>query len=271
MTANISWKLRMEHKGFSHIWLSWRKGNIHFDPTESPSEEDIVVLLWTWPERIMQTAKEIASGKKLVVIAAQEVLDWLRSFGSFDGYADRYEKNGLSIQLTPYESFPAWIFPETLERFRALFRHPKTSLSRLVQKRKTPHSMPRVAEVTFPSGAKLVHLNLSLHRKQQESWLQAYAKKCGSVNWMITGIDYNQTESFVQNLSFFNSPLILVADLLSDSRKTLGLPTQWLTPVVDRLLDIFQTQQSEQQAFVFAPHASFRFENTELLAKQENL
>ena len=92
----------------------------------------------------------------------------------------------------------------------------------------------------------------------------------GSINWMITGIDYNQTETFIQNLSFFNSPLILVTDLLSDSRKSLGLPTQWLTPVVDRLLDIFQTRQSEQQAFVFAPHASFRFDNIELLANQEN-
>ena len=218
----------------------------------------------------MQTANDIASGKKLVVIAAQEILDWLHSFGSFEGHADRYEKNGLCIQLTPYEAFPPWIFPETLERFRVLFRHPRTSLLRLFRQSKTPNSMPRVAEVIFPSGAKLVHLNLSLHRKQQESWLQAYTKKCGSINWMITGIDYNQTETFIQNLSFFNSPLILVTDLLSDSRKSLGLPTQWLTPIVDRLLDIFQTQQSEQQAFVFAPHASFRFDNTELLATQEN-
>ena len=270
MTANISWKLRMEHQGFSHLWLSWTNGNIHFDPNTALQDGAIVILLWSWPERIMQTAREIEKGTQLIVVAAQEILDWLDNFGSFEGHADQYIGNGLSIRLTPYEAFPAWIFPEGMERFRILFRHPKTSLIRLFQKKGLPISMPRSAELVFPSGAKLVHLNLSLHRKQQESWLQAYAKQCGDINWLVTGIDYNQTEMFIQNLSFFNSPLILVTDLLSDSRKSLGLPTQWLTPIVDQLLDIFTTQKSAKQAFVFAPHASFRFDNTELLAKQEN-
>lgn len=131
-------------------------------------------------------------------------------------------------------------------------------------------SMPRAAEISFPSGAKLVHINLALHKHQQESWIKAYAQQCSSIDWLITGIDYNQAEIYSQNLSFFNSPLILVTDLLSDSRKSLGLPTQWLTPIVDQLLDIFKKENTNQQAFVFAPHASFRFNNTDLIVNKEN-
>jgi hypothetical protein len=128
--------------------------------------------------------------------------------------------------------------------------------------------MPRAAEISFPSGVKLVHLNLALHRLQQQSWLEAFAEQCGEISWLIGGIDHKQKEAFVQNLSFFNSPLILVTDLLSDSRRSIGLPTQWLTPIVDGLLDMFETNNTNQLAFAFAPQASFRFNNTDLQPKE---
>ena len=147
-------------------------------------------------------------------------------------------------------------------------RHPRSVLKKLYARRGLPNSMPRTAELSFPSGAKIVHLNLSMHRLQQKSWLDAFAKQCGDINWIIGGIDHKQKQAFVQNLSFFKCPLILVTDLLSGSRRSIGLPTQWLTPIVDELLDIFQENKTNQQAFVFAPYASFRFNNTELQPKE---
>jgi hypothetical protein len=110
---------------------------------------------------------------------------------------------------------------------------------------------------------------LALHRLQQESWLQAYAQQCGPFNWLIGGIDHKQKQAFVQNLSFFDCPLILVTDLLSGSRRTIGLSTQWLTPIVDELLDLFEQNKTQQLAFVFAPFASFRFNNTDLQPKEK--
>ena len=269
MTENISWKLRIEHQGYCHLWLSWPQGNIHFDPTTDIETDDLVILLAPTPERISDTAKAISAGKKPVVVAAQEIIDWLRAFGDFPGYADKCTYKNITVSLTPYEPFPAWVWPEGLERIRAGIRHPRSVLKKIITKRSMPHSMPRVAELTFPSGAKLVHANLSLHRLQQESWLKSYAQQCSSVDWLIAGVDHKQASSFTQNLSFFDSPLILVTDLLSDSRKEVGLPTQWLTPVVDSLLDHFQENNTQQLAFVFAPHASFRFNNTNVQATQE--
>ena len=268
MTEEISWKLRIEHKSFAHLWLSWQAGNIHFDPTDNIEDGDIIILLWTWPERICQTAQAISTGKNIVVVAAQEILDWLTSFGSFEGHADLYTIDGTTIRLTPYEAFPEWTWPEGLERVHVALRHPRSVLKKLYARRGLPHSMPRAAEISFPSGAKLVHLNLSLHRLQQKSWLKAFSEQCGAISWIIAGIDHKQKQAFVQNLSFFNCPLILVTDLLSGSRRAIGLPTQWLTPIVDELLDIFQDNNTNQQAFVFAPYASFRFNNTDLQPKE---
>lgn len=269
MAESISWKLRIEHQGYCHLWLNWSQGNIHFDPTDDIETGDLVILLASAPERINDTAKAISEGKKPVVVAAQEIIDWLRSFGDFQGHADKGTYKNISISLTPYEPFPAWVWPEGLERLRAGIRHPRSALKKILSKQSMPKSMPRVAHLTFPSGATLVHANLSLHRLQQKSWLQSYAQQCTSIDWLIAGVDYKQISSFTQNLSFFDSPLILVTDLLSDSRKEVGLPTQWLTPFVDSLLDYFRENNTKQLAFVFAPHASFRFNNTNVQATQE--
>ena len=264
MQEDISWKMRMEHKGYSHLWLSWSLGNIHFDPASSLNDGDIVILLWVWPERLVETAQAISAGKKLIVIASQEIIDWLQNFGSFDGYADHFHEQNLSIKLTPYEGFPSWTWPEGIERIRTAISHPLRVFKRLLRKHSMPNSMPRVAEVTFPSGVTLVHLNLSLHRLQQKSWLQSYSQKCGEIDWLIAGIDQNQDDAFVENLSFFQTDLILVTDLLSGSRKEVGLKTQWLTPIVDNLLDIFEASSSSKKAYVFAPFASFRFNTKDL-------
>ena len=269
MTDNISWKLRIEHQGYCHLWLSWAQGNIHFDPIKNIETEDLVILLAPDPSRINDTAQAISEGKKPVVVASQEIIDWLRSFGEFQGYADKGTYKDISISLTPYEPFPAWVWPEGVERIRAGIRHPRSAFKKILAKHSMPKSMPRVAQLTFPSGAKLVHANLALHRLQQESWFQSYTQQCTSIDWLIAGVDHKQISAFTQNLSFFDSPLILVTDLLSDSRKEVGLPTQWLTPVVDSLLDNFRENDTKQLAFVFAPHASFRFNNTNVQATQE--
>ena len=269
MTENISWKLRIEHLGFCHLWLSWSQGNIHFDPITNISPGDLVILLGSTPKRINDTAQAISEGKNPVVVAAQEIIDWLRTYGDFQGYADKGTYKGITISLTPYEPFPAWVWPEGLERIRAGIRHPRSVLKKILAKQSMPKSMPRVAQLRFPSGATLVHANLSLHRLQQKSWLESFTQQCSSIDWLIAGVDYKQAPSFTQNLSFFDSPLILVTDLLSDSRKEVGLPTQWLTPVVDSLLDQFREKNTQKLAFVFAPHASFRFNNTNVQAIQE--
>ena len=265
MNENISWNLRIEHKGFSHLGLNWHRGEILFDPICDIASSNIIILLNNTPERVRATAEAIRQGKKPIVIAAQEILDWLSSFGLFEGHSDSYEYNALKIQLTPYEGFPAWKWPESLERIQAGIRHPTKAIKKIFSKRKLPNSMPRVALIQFPSGAKLLHLNLSLHKAQQENWLKAYAAQSGECNWLIGGVDFQQTKEFSQNLSFFKSPLILVTDLLSDTRKAVGLPTQWLTPTVDELLNYFEQHKTNQMAFAFVPHASFRFHNTKLM------
>ena len=269
MEEDISWKLRIEHKGFSHICMHWIHGFIHIDPSRETKEHCIILLLAPTPQRIVATAEMIQKGKKIVVVAAQEIIDWLSKFGSFEGYVDEYSQNGLHIALTPYEEFPAWRWPESLERLRAAIQSPIPVLKRVISKWKLPKSMPRVAKITFPSGATLVHLNLALHKDQDPNWIQAFATQCGEVNWILAGMDHHQSKAFSQNLSFFKSPLILVTDLLNDTRKAIGLPTQWLTPTVDELLNSFHQKSTKQMAFAFAPHASFRFNNINLMASQE--
>ena len=264
MSSDLPWELRLEHQGYSHLTLNWKRGNIHFDPHLEPEDNDVVILLWSWPERILATAEAIRNGKKIRVVAAQEILDWLAGFGAFEGYANSAVLDGCTIQLHPYEPFPDWTWPESIQKIAAGLRSPKKIVRRLYRKRKLPFSMPRIATVRFPSGVQFLHLNLSLHREQKQSWVREMQQKIGTSDWILCGCDYHQDEILAQNLPFFEGDLILITDLLSDSRRALGLPTQLLTPVVDRFLDQFSNEDRSKQFHVFAAHASFRFNQKSL-------
>ena len=258
MDSAFPWNLRMEHLGFAHLRLQWAEGLIHFDPCGGIGEGDVVVLLWNWSERLAATAEAVREGKKPIVAAAPEILEWLQGFGELEGSTGGADVGGIGIELRAYQPMPEHSVRENLRKARSVLTHSRQVARRLRRKRRLPSCQPNIACLSFPSGARLLHMNLSLHRFAERSWIESVQKEFSRPNWLIAGCDYHHEQSVLAALPGFEAERILVTDLLGDSRRSIGLPVQLLTPVVDQALS------SGLEAYVFSPHASFRFDTIPL-------
>jgi hypothetical protein len=71
---------------------------------------------------------------------------------------------------------------------------------------------------------------------------------------MLVGVDYGEETSFVAQVGRMEAQRLLVTDLIGSIRRSNGLPTSLLTPVVDQL------QSLGLDAYVFATKVTMRFE-----------
>jgi hypothetical protein len=114
--------------------------------------------------------------------------------------------------------------------------------------------VPRVIELSFREGGRLVHLGCSLHNLTPEDWLEDAVQRFKGANWLIVGIHHGQSDAVLAHTHRFEAKLVLVSDLVNEARRQVGLPTEWLTPTVDRL------QDQGIAAHPFPPQSSMRFE-----------
>jgi hypothetical protein len=261
MDSVFPWDLRIEHLGFAHLRLQWVGGILHFDPCGEIGEGDTVVLLWNWAERLQATADAVREGKRPVVVAPKEILGWLEGFGELGAGSGGTEVQGIGIELREYSPIPEHSVRERMRKAKSAITHSRQVARRLRRKRGLPSSQPRIASLVFPSGARLLHMNLSLHGFAARPWIEEIQKEFPSPDWLIAGCDYHHDESVLASLPGFEAERILVTDLLADSRRSIGLPVQLLTPLVD------QAMSNGLDAYVFSPHASFRFDTTPLTNK----
>ena len=73
-------------------------------------------------------------------------------------------------------------------------------------------------------------------------------------DWLIVGANFGEQAVVEAHVPAFEAGVVLVTDLLNEARRELGMPTELLTPLVDRLC------LAGVQAHPFSKGASYRFE-----------
>ncbi|MGC6509390.1 MAG: hypothetical protein ACON4U_13300 [Myxococcota bacterium] len=255
----LPWKLRLYHHGFAHISLSWEGRDIHFCPIEPIEEDAVAVVLWSWPEHLQGCIDTLKQGRTLTLVAPPEIIDYLSTFGRVIG-SSHFEEAGLVIDLHPYEPIPEWSIRGGAERIKAGLQRPFRTLRRLHKKRQIPPCEPHIANIIFPSGARLVHLNTALHNTTVPSQLTEWSQQFGDPDWTLSGLDVGHHESWYNQIVQFTTGAILLCDLLGDSRRRNGMSTPLLTPIVDTAVT------KNINAFVFATYASYRYDTVDLIS-----
>jgi len=115
-----------------------------------------------------------------------------------------------------------------------------------------PH--PRVVELELPDGGRLVHIGCALHSETPRDWIEQTAEQFGGSDWLIACIPYGEGQAFLEYLPLFNAQIVLVTDLINEGREQRKLPTELMTPIVDKL------QDQGIAAYPFPPQSSQRFE-----------
>jgi hypothetical protein len=227
---------------------------LRFDPRAPPAADDVVALTWAWPEHVDGTAAAAAAGARPTVVAPSAVLQWIAARGDVDGGAAQLQVDGMHIEQEPYAPIP-WATPsEAVFKAASALRRPDRALRRLALRRGRPSAPPVVTRVTFPDGEQLVHLNLSLHAGTEAPWADALSGRWGGARWLIVGVDHGHDDAVLRHLPAFQARHIILTDLLSETRRALGLPTRLLTPLRDRAV------AQGLDAYVLVSGAALRFE-----------
>lgn len=160
---------------------------------------------------------------------------------------------GVRVASEPYEPIP-WATPrEAVRKLRAALLNPVTAGERITKRLTETSEKPHVYELTFPDGARLVHLACSLHSGTDPAWLDSARQRYSGADWMIVGVDYEEEAAVLEHLPGFSPGVLMLTDLINDERSKLGMPTRLLTPMVDKLID------RGVNAFPFAGGATYRF------------
>jgi hypothetical protein len=223
-----------------------RRGRtIRFDPARPVAPGEIVIVTAADPERLAHVDIEQAS-----VVAAQPVLDWLQPR---DGHAAPVTLDGVQIEMIPYVPASSQAIA-LLSKAQGVARRPTNAARRLLARARGPRAAPQVTILTFRSGERLVHLNLSLHRRTPPEWLADVQARAAGAQWLIVGVVPGQGDAVTQALAGFSPQKVLFTDFVADTWRGLGRPVELLTPTADQAI------AAGIEGYVFVSQASFRFE-----------
>lgn len=252
--SNFPWELRIELEGSASLKVERKGRTVRFDPIDAPAADDIVVLTWSESQRVAATAEALQAGVHPTVVASAELGPWLDEQGATGRPTAPCTVDGVEIELMAYQPIPYAEGAELGYKVVSALSDPLGAARRLRRRARLPKSAPVVVGLRLPSGQRLVHLNLSLHRHTPADWLEQAVARFGGADWVVVGVDYGHDEAFYQQISRFEPGHLLVADLVGDDRRAMGLPTGVLTPLVDRLV------ADGHSAYVFPCRSSLRFE-----------
>ena len=246
------YRLRISHEGRAGVRLERPGRHFRINPLQPLQPGEVSVINWQWPEHLQATADAVRAGMNPTVIAPAPVLDWLSGIGSIERGGAGVD--GLSVQLIPYEPIPPITPIEAVYKARAAAKNPRRAISRLLQKRGLPQCDPQVVVITFEDGKKLVHLNLALHEGTPDRWRAEYEATLSGAEWLLVGVDHGEDAAVLDRLGRLSPRRVLFTDVISETRRWLGMPTALLTPTVDRAVTL------GLDAYPFVSQASFRFE-----------
>jgi hypothetical protein len=219
-----------------------------------PDPGDICLVTWNTAERVRGVLSAVRAGHEPIVLAEDNVLKWLGGFGRVDARRLPTGIDGLKIEVVPYKPLRQASRFDGLRKVRKAMGSPLNATRRLRQWAGQPSATPLICEISFPDGERLLHLNCALHGETDSVWLEQNAPRLVGADWTVVGVDYEQADAMRQRIGSFEPRLVLVTDVVSDARRQMGLPTQLLTPTVDKLIT------DGLDAHVFVSEASVRFE-----------
>jgi hypothetical protein len=254
------YRLRIQHPEYAEIRVE-RKGRfLRVDPFDAPHDDEIVVLTSPAPHRARATVEALREGRRLTVIAAPPVLDWLARAGSVDGHAFPHTVDGVTVDGMAYTA-PTQARPlAQLLRASVIGARPGASLRRLAEQARAPAVDPHIVSLAFAAddpatdGGRLLHLDLALYRDADPAWVERAAARFGGAEWLLAGFAWGEGDGVLTHVGRFGAKRVLVTELVNAERREMGLPTELVTPVRDRLA------ASGIEAHVFATQASYRFE-----------
>lgn len=248
------YRLRILHPEGAALRLERKGSFFHVDPVEPPEAGDTVILTASTPYRARGTVEALAAGRRLTVVAARPVLDWLATYGTLDPIAAPATLDGVGIEamafVPPRAARPLGHFL----RASVIGTRTGPSLRRIADSTRFPNTEPQAYQLTLEDGARLVHLDHALHRDTDPAWLDAAIARFGAPEWLLVGVPWGEADAVVAMAPRFAARRILVTELQKDERREAGLPTELVTPVRDRL------HAAGIEAHVFATQASYRFE-----------
>lgn len=248
------WRLRIGHEGYSSIRVERPGRFFRFDPRKPPGPTDVTVLTWVEPERTMGLRAAMAAGAAPAVVATPPVRTWLHSLGKVEDQSPGGRIDRVLVEALEYRPVPYATPPEALRKTRAALLNPLMAARRLGTRARLPTCNPIAVQLTLPDGGRLLHLNCALHRDTDPEWLARAAERFGGADWTIVGVDFGEDEAVAELLPRFAPRQVLVADLLNDARRDIGLATGIVTPLVDRLI------AAGLDAHPFVREATFRYE-----------
>ncbi len=248
------YRLRIQHPEYAELRME-RKGRfIRIDPAESPSDDDIVVLTAPTPHRSRATVDALRAGRRLTIVAAPAVLEWLGRAGSVDAHPFPAVIDGVTIDALAYTA-PRGARPLAhFLRASIAGARPAAALRRMSDAASAPTADPVALMLTFEDGSRLVHLDLALHKDTSPAWIDQAITRFGGSEWLIVGFAWGEGPAVMTHAGRFAAKRVLVTELVNAERREMGLPTELVTPVRDRLV------AGGVEAHVFATQASFRFE-----------
>jgi len=253
--TDFPWRLRLTHEGHSAIRVEWPGTPIRFDPFAEVSDAEHCVLTWHECERAEGVVAAIRAGVEPTVVATPDLRMWLHGFGAVDDFTlgGKLDKKVL-VEAMEYKPIPYATPSEFVRKAAAGLANPLTAARRLRRRVRLPEAAPIIVRLTFPDGGTLLHLNCSLHDDTDAEWLARATQKYAGADWVICGVDYEAHDAVQELVGRFEPKVLLVTDLVNDTRAAIGLPTRILTPLVDALKD----KGLDAEAFVEG--ASYRYE-----------
>jgi hypothetical protein len=248
------YRLRIQHPDSAEIRIE-RKGRfIHVDPVEALGDDDIVVLTSPAPHRARATVEALREGRRLTVVAAPPVLEWLARAGTLDALTFPAVVDGVTIDGMGYAA-PTQARPLAhFLRASVVGARPAATFRRFAEQARAPMAEPHIVSFTFEDGARLLHLDLALHRGTDVDWVDRAVERFGGPEWLLAGFAWGEGEGVLTHVGRFAARRVLVTELVNTERREMGLPTELVTPVRDRLA------AQGVEAHVFATQASYRFE-----------
>lgn len=251
---DFPWRLRLKHLGHAAISVERPRRHLVFDPVEAPTAGELIVLTGEESDRLLGATAAVEAGTTPEIVASQKLIHWLGERGELIGQLPPIQVDGLAFDVVPYTPIPYATPAEAVRKAWSGLRHPDRAARRIKRKLARPGSQPLVVQITLPDGGRLVHLGCALSSFLPEDERRRLVQRFVGADWIIVGCDYGEQDAVLAALPAFEARVVLVTDLINQGRRSLGMPTELLTPLVDQLCE------QGIQAHAFSWGASYRFE-----------
>ncbi len=217
----------VEHLSASGLRVTWPDGAaLSFDPPRATPGP--LVVTWSENERVAG----VKAGAPGPVAAHATLLDWLDRHGVPLTPGIPTPLGPFLITAHAYRPIP-WATPtEAVRKTLSGLGSPALALTRLRHTLRRPKDPPLVI-VAEHAGRRFVHLGQALHRFLPEPDAVRLTTLAADAHLVVAGTDYDDEADVGRLLHRCGSGPLVVADLVGQVRRRLGLPTRPLSATVD--------------------------------------